>query len=196
MMKEKRAIYYSSGRQFETENFGVQLAEMIRQAKIRSGKKSVLFLCIGSDRSTGDSLGPLTGYFLKNERLFAGDTDMLVVGSLMLPVHAVNLELVLKVIEEDFAEYVIVAIDASIGSKDSVGCITLAEGGLKPGYGVNKNLRSVGDIAITGIVSWGSRLEPVLLQNIRLGLVMNMADCIYQGIMRAVYHYALQGSQI
>ena len=186
-MKEKKVIYYSSGEQFETDHFGYHLSEMIRQVKIETGKTSVLFLCIGSDRSTGDSLGPLTGYLLKNEKFFSGNTDMVVIGTLTLPVHAVNLEPVLQVIEQDFSEYVIVAIDASIGSRDSVGCITLSEGGLKPGCGVNKNLRRVGDIAITGIVSWGSRLEPVLLQNIRLGMVMNMADCIYQGIMKAVF---------
>lgn len=187
MLKEKRVIYYSSGERFEREHFACELAGMIRQVQVRDGKRSVLFLCIGSDRSTGDSLGPLTGYFLKNEKLFSENTDMVVVGTLMLPVHAVNLEPVLQVIEKDFPEYVVVAIDASVGSRDCVGCITLSEGGLKPGYGVNKNLRRVGDISITGIVSWGSRLEPVLLQNIRLGMVMNMADCIYQGIMKAVF---------
>ena len=70
--------------------------------QVRDGKRSVLFLCIGSDRSTGDSLGPLTGYFLKNEKLFSENTDMVVVGTLMLPVHAVNLEPVLQVIEREF----------------------------------------------------------------------------------------------
>lgn len=187
MLREKKVIYYSSGEQFETEHFGYHLSDMIKKVKVRTGKNSVLFLCIGSDRSTGDSLGPLTGYLLKNEKLLAGNTDMVVVGTLTLPVHAVNLEAILRIIEQDFSEYVIVAIDASIGSRDSVGCITLSEGGLKPGCGVNKDLQKVGDIAITGIVSWGSRLEPMLLQNIRLGMVMNMADCIYQGIMKAVF---------
>ena len=113
--------------------------------------------------------------------------DVVVVGTLTLPVHAVNLDSVVEVIERDFPEYVVVAINASVGSRNSVGCITLASGGLRPGCGVNKNLKMVGDIAITGVVSWGSRMEPVLLQNIRLGLVMNMADCIRQGIMHAVF---------
>ena len=192
MMKDKKVIYYSSGEQFETDQFGYELWEMIRKVKIRTGKCSVLFLCIGSDRSTGDSLGPLTGYLLKNEKLFAGNEDAIVVGTLTLPVHAVNLEAVLRIIEADFPEYIIVAVDASIGSRDCVGCITLAEGGLKPGCGVNKDLRKVGDISITGIVSWGSRLEPVLLQNIRLGMVMNMANCIYEGIMKAMLLTAQQ----
>ena len=187
MRKQKKVIYYSSGEQFETDNFGFHLAEMIGRIKKQTGKEAVLFLCIGSDRSTGDSLGPLTGHLLKNEKIFAQNADVFVVGTLTLPVHAVNLESVLQVIERDFSDHVVVAVDASVGSRDSVGCITLSEGGLKPGCGVNKDLRMVGDIAITGIVGWGSCLEPVLLQNIRLGMVMNMADNISQGIMKAVF---------
>lgn len=185
-----RVFYYESGEEFEKEHFGQELADMIRQAKYKKGKKSVLFLCIGSDRSTGDSLGPLTGYLLRERETLLEQTGMVVVGTLSLPVHAVNLESVIQIIEEDFSDHVIVAVDASIGSRKNVGCITLAEGGLKPGYGVNKNLREVGDISITGVVSWGSRLEPLLLQNIRLGMVMDMARCITVGI----FHAALETS--
>lgn len=186
-MNRNYVRYYNSGEEFEEEQFGIQLTELIQQVKIREGKTSVLFLCIGSDRSTGDSLGPLTGHLLKMQADRMQNPDVVVIGTLTLPVHAVNLDSVVEVIERDFPEYVVVAIDASVGSRSSVGCITLASGGLKPGCGVNKNLKMVGDIAITGVVSWGSRMEPVLLQNIRLGLVMNMADCIRQGIMNAVF---------
>lgn len=185
VMGEHRVFYYESGTEFEEKHFGRELADMIRQVKYEKRKKSVLFLCIGSDRSTGDSLGPLTGYLLKQKDGLLEATGMAVVGTLSLPVHAVNLEAVIGVIEAEFSDCVIVAVDASVGARKNVGCITLAEGGLKPGYGVNKNLREVGDISITGIVSWGSRLEPILLQNIRLGLVMNMASCITVGILQA-----------
>ena len=131
------------------------------------------------------------GVDLLNTRIFGNkiyvDVEIQVNASYTLrEAHAIA-ESVHDVIERDFPEYVVVAIDASVGSRNSVGCITLASGGLKPGCGVNKNLKMVGDIAITGVVSWGSRVEPVLLQNIRLGLVMNMANCIRQGIMHAVF---------
>lgn len=186
MKEERQVLYYFSGEGFEREQFGDRLAGMIHRIRRETGKRSLLFLCIGSDRSTGDSLGPLTGHFLKKEALYEGDDPVLVVGSLALPVHAVNLGAVLEVLEEEFPDYIVIAIDASIGSRNAVGYITLEEGSLKPGHGVSKNLKSVGDISITGIVSWGSCLQPALLQNIRLGMVMNMAGCICQGILRAL----------
>src|SRR5690554_2831459 len=47
-----------------------------------------LVLCIGSDRSTGDALGPLVGAYLK--QLPIPRTS--VWGTLAQPVHALNLE--------------------------------------------------------------------------------------------------------
>ena len=55
---------------------------------IRPGQ-DIVFLCIGSDRSTGDSLGPLLGYKLKYLENYSG---FHVFGDLKHPVHATNLE--------------------------------------------------------------------------------------------------------
>ena len=61
--KDSRNIYYfNSDRNFKAEDFARQLHQMIEEEKARQGKKGVVFLCIGTDRSTGDSLGPLIGY--------------------------------------------------------------------------------------------------------------------------------------
>ena len=40
-----------------------KLAQLIQQ-EMEGGKRGVVFLCIGTDRSTGDSLGPLIGHKL------------------------------------------------------------------------------------------------------------------------------------
>ena len=64
--KDSRDIYYfNSDRNFEAEAFAARLHQMIEEEKLRQGKRGVVFLCIGTDRSTGDSLGPLIGYKLR-----------------------------------------------------------------------------------------------------------------------------------
>ena len=65
-----REIYYYDGKkEREIENFALQLYRMIG-GELESGRwKGVLFLCIGTDRSTGDSLGPLIGYKLRSKRM-------------------------------------------------------------------------------------------------------------------------------
>lgn len=104
----------------------------------------------------------------KNERVQ-------VVGTLDCPVHAMNLEQAVFMVRRCYPDHVIVAVDASVGRSEHVGCITLGKGALRPGLGVCKELQAVGDIFITGIVGGCGSCDPLMLQSVRLSVVMRMA---------------------
>ena len=174
----QEVCYYSSCRNFRQEEFAGRLAELIEAEMARTGKRETVFLCIGTDRSTGDSLGPLSGYKLKQMKL----PGAAVFGTLDRPVHAMNLEHYLEVLKVCYSDALIVAVDASVGNREHVGFVTLGKGALKPGLGVSKELRAVGDIFITGIVGSCTSYDPLYLQSVRLSVVMQMADCISSGI--------------
>jgi putative sporulation protein YyaC len=70
-----------------------------------------------------------------------------------------------------------------------VGFVNLAPGSLKPGAGVNKDLPSVGQLHITGIVNVGGFMEYFVLQNTRLNIVMKMATLISKGITLGLNNY-------
>lgn len=144
--------------------------------------KSLLFLCIGTDRSTGDSLGPITGYKLCSCHC----KDISVYGTLDNPVHAKNLTSKLNEIYIAYEKPFIVAIDACLGSIQNVGHINISKGPIYPGAGVNKDLLPVGNINITGIVNISGYMEYFILQNTRLNLVMKMADIITEGILLSI----------
>ncbi|MDD2233341.1 MAG: spore protease YyaC [Desulfitobacteriaceae bacterium] len=139
-----------------------------------SSERPALILCIGTDRSTGDSLGPLVGTQLINYEL----PKLNVIGTLKDPVHATNLAENILFIEKTFVNPMIIAIDACLGRLDSVGYITLANGPLKPGTGVHKVLPAVGEAHLTGTVNISGFMEYIVLQNTRLGLVWQMAETI------------------
>lgn len=177
--KTGRNIYYfDSGKGFEAEEFAWTLHELIGEIMREQGKRGVLVLCIGTDRSTGDSLGPLIGYKLKEQQV----RRIQIMGTLDRPVHAMNLEQSMAMIRMRYPNHVIVAVDASIGSQDHVGCITLGKGALRPGLGVCKDLEAVGDIFITGIVGGYGSYDPLMLQSVRLAMVMKMADRICESV--------------
>lgn len=176
---ERFAYYHQAGNGFSPKEFGGQLSSFVERVKEEHRKQGLLFLCIGSDRSTGDSLGPLVGYKLEQKPWMP---QLPLFGTLKQPVHAVNLAETMQHIQAEYRDHVVVAIDASIGRHEHVGYITVGMGALKPGLGVQKNLGSVGDIFITGIVGSGGAWEPLLLQNTRLSVVMELADCICEGI--------------
>jgi putative sporulation protein YyaC len=145
----------------------------------------LIILCIGTDRSTGDSLGPLIGTKLKNSRL-CSHQNLTIYGTLDEPVHAVNLQETIDQINSQYLHPFIIAIDACLGRSESVGYISIKEGPLQPGTGVNKELPSIGNIQIMGIVNVGGFMEYMVLQNTRLSLVMKMADLISQCLVKEV----------
>lgn len=153
---------------------------------LRQGYSPLVFLCIGTDRSTGDSLGPLVGTRLTEHGL----PGILVYGTLDHPVHASNLQETLTSIQATGHRPCITAVDACLGRLESVGNITIGRGSLKPGAGVNKSLPAVGQIYITGIVNVGGFMEYFVLQNTRLNLVIKMARVIADGLTLAIHSLA------
>lgn len=145
--------------------------------------QSIILLCIGSDRATGDSLGPIIGYKLSRINFY----NLPIYGTLSHPVHAKNLSATLDEIYEKYTNPFIIAVDASLGNDDHIGYVTLGLGSLYPGIGVDKDLPSVGNIFITGIVNISGMLNQILLQTTRLDLVMRLADYICVGLRYSIY---------
>ncbi len=149
------------------------------------GSQPIVVVGIGTDRSTGDCLGPLVGTNLRR----LPNLPFAVYGSLEDPVHASNLSDKLALIKSQHPNPLLIAVDACLGQTESVGSITLATGPLKPGAGVNKKLPAIGNIHFTGIVNVGGYMEYFVLQNTRLSIVMRMAQrisrIIYLGIGQA-----------
>jgi putative sporulation protein YyaC len=162
--------------------------ELHSKIQVLDSNRPIVFVCIGTDRSTGDSLGPLVGTLLEEKPIM----PFFVYGTLDDPIHAVNLSDKIITIKEKHANPFIIGIDACLGRLKNVGVIQIADGPVKPGAGVNKDLPEVGNIHITGIVNVSGFMEFFVLQNTRLNLVLKMAKTIANGIHEATNVYQQQ----
>lgn len=133
-------------------------------------KDDVVFVCIGSDLSIGDSLGPISGTQLES-------LGYEVIGTLKKPLHGLNLDSRLAA-ELPEKQKIIIAIDACIGEKKSVGGFEIRKGPILPGKGLGKKLKKVGDYSIAGIVSSSGPFDFLKDEAIRLSFVMDMAQKI------------------
>lgn len=180
-MKEPSPVYYiNAKKETAVPELGQQLQKIISSCPPSAA--SPVILCIGTDRVTGDSLGPLVGTFLN---AYGIGRELYVYGTLDAPVHALNLKDACRHIKKEHPHSLILAVDASLGTKKHLGYITLGQGSLQPGAGVRKNLSSIGDIFITGIINTSVPEAQAALQNTRLSIVAGMACCIAQGILYA-----------
>lgn len=178
--QELQTTFYFEQNPEDYFSFCTILKEML---SLIGSTRSPVFLCIGTDRMTGDCLGPLIGYQLMQH--FQGAFP--VFGTLEHPVHALNLRRTIKRIHSQHPDSFLIAVDAALGRPEHIGSIALSTGPLIPGEGMRKHLPPVGEIAITGIVNRCSDNADLLLQNTRLHLVHQMAEFISNGLIQCFF---------
>lgn len=147
-------------------------------------------VCIGSDLSVGDSLGPLVGTMLK--KLLA-EHNIFVYGTLAKPVTAHEVGFINQFIQQSHPGKKIIAVDAAVGKAEDVGLIKISPKGVKPGSGADKKLAAVGDVSIMGIVAEKSLFNYALFSATRLNMVYRMATIIADGICDYFTDYLTNG---
>lgn len=147
-----------------------------------------VILCIGSDLSVGDSLGPVTGTKLKEK--LAG-LNCYVYGTLAKPITAFEVRYMNDFLRLTHPNSPIIAVDAAVGASGDIGLIKVAKKSLKPGSGANKKLNKVGDVSIMGIIAEKSVFNYALFSSTRLNIIYKMSEIIAEGITS----YVLDGIQ-
>ncbi|GGC94943.1 hypothetical protein GCM10007216_27080 [Thalassobacillus devorans] len=165
--KETRYLYSDP---FVVPEMSERLLDLLPQ------EREIVVVCIGTDRSTGDSFGPVAGSMIRdnNPKHFS------VYGTLPEPVHALNLKDTLDAIRAKYTRPFIIAVDACLGKTSSIGILSVSKGSLAPGAALKKDLPKVGDVSISGIVNVGGFMEYFVLQNTRLHTVIEMASQVSQ----------------
>ncbi|AIQ49380.1 sporulation protein [Paenibacillus sp. FSL R7-0273] len=146
-----------------------QLITFFHEIAGRHQTEQITFLCIGTDRSTGDALGPLTGSRL----LMHGFPN--VTGTLPLPCDADTLAAQLAAIPEG---QIVIAIDACLGPPAALGCYFAASEPLRPAQSVGLSLPEVGNYSLAAIVGVNGPFPYRTLQTTPLYRVMQMAEQI------------------
>lgn len=150
------------------------LRAFVRSIAARHPLEDMWFLCIGTDRSSGDCLGPWVGTLLEE----AGFSN--VTGTLAQPCDA---ERLLAVLPQLPAGRRVLAIDACLGRPESVGSYLVARKPLVPARSVGKTFPPVGAFSIAGIVNVSGPKPYWSLQTTSVHLVMKMAGSIAEAVI-------------
>lgn len=144
--------------------------------------KNTIIICIGTDRCIGDCLGPLVGTILKYKNI-----PLNVYGTLETPIHALNMRDKIDNIKKIHPNSTIIAIDACLGDKNSIGQVQVKNLPIHPGKGVGKILPEIGDCSIVGIVESDENCDLFTSNNTRLSLVLNISKTIVDSILHCCY---------
>lgn len=110
----------------------------------------IIIVCIGTNHTEIiDCLGPFVGSILKEDK----DFDIPVYGTMVSPVHAINIAEKMIGIAACHPDSIIIAIDASLSKKADIGRIKVSDSPIFPGNGINKKYDGVGRYSIKGCVA-------------------------------------------
>lgn len=109
---------------------------------------------------------------------------MTIIGNLKQPVDATNIKEIVKQFPASPSTYTL-AIDSVVGISDYIHTIVVRNGALTPGSALDKNLPSVGDISIMGVMMEDCE-DIATLPYTNLHIVYQMAKAIALGISLTV----------
>ncbi|WP_342663567.1 spore protease YyaC [Paenibacillus pinihumi] len=139
-------------------------------------RDELLFVCIGTDCSTGDAFGPLIGSMLEDQ----GWPH--VIGTMQSPCDANRLAFLEN---EMLPGKIVIAIDACLGKPLSVGGYLAAGGPIRPAQAVGAIWPQVGNYSIAGVVNMIGPKPYMTLQTTSLHTVMQMAAKVAEQIGKA-----------
>lgn len=159
--------------------------------KVNNEKKcnEIIFLCVGTDRITGDCFGPLVGDNLINKFKQYNISNIDIYGNLKENISYENISDKIKIIKQKYKNPCIVVIDAALSNKENIGKIFVNNSKTILGNGLNKNKIEIGDISIKAVVAKNHKLPQYnfkILQNISLYVVMTLANIVSDGIVEVI----------
>lgn len=142
------------------------------------GGEIPVIICVGTDATVGDALGPMVG-----TALLERGAPAFVYGSLSAPVTAKEIEAVKEFTLNAHPYSQILVIDAAVGKSEDIGVVKILDGGIKPGLGANKNLPKLGNKSIIGIVAERTGDSQAIMQVTRIGFIYRFAEIITRGVL-------------
>lgn len=157
--------------------------EMLIDMFLKHEQDQIIFICIGTDQSTGDSFGPFVGKYLTESEF-----SFPVYGTIEHPVDALNLKQVLEMVKIKYDNPIIVAIDASVANERHIGKIFFKQGALRPGKYAMKILPLVGDYHLSAVVNVrDSIIRLKKLHETRLHFILQLSLKVASLILEANY---------
>lgn len=168
------------------EKFINDFSYIFYKAKSQKEYSEITFLCVGTDRITGDCFGPLVGSKLIELLKKCNYSNINVYGSLEQNLSYKNINKIIKNINN---KSIIIVIDAALSKKENIGKIFVSNTKTVLGKSLERAQIEIGDISIKSVVAKDYKIAKCnfkALQNISLSGVMTLANIVSEGIFELI----------
>ena len=161
--------------------FVKEFEQRISELYVENDYSNLVFLCIGTNKIIGDSVGPIVGNYLKKLQ----NEYLQIYGTLDDTINFFNAKDVIEGIYQNLENPYLITVDAALSNSNNKGDIVLSEGYIKIGKALQKSICFYSDINIKCIVG-KSYLEKEKnikeLEKVSLAEILGMAELVANGI--------------
>lgn len=147
---------------------------------------NIVFLCIGTDRIKGDSIGPIIGSKIKKME----NEYIKIYGTLEKNLDFSNAKHVIDEVYNIYNNPFIITIDAALCKENKVGKIYLNSGHIKIGKALDKSISFYSNINIKCIVGIYNETQTInnidILKNANIDNIIKMSDIVSKGIVNII----------
>ncbi len=162
-----------------------KIINVINKKNIKNPQLEIL--CIGTDRITGDSLGPIVGSNINEYINKENIKNVNVLGSLEKPLNNITIN------EYKKSEgKVVIVIDSAVSNTYKIGEIVTKENNIIIRNALKDDKIIPSDICIKAVVSRDledEELNFIMLQNVKLNIVMNLSKKISEELIKAIENF-------
>lgn len=151
---------------------------------IKNAKKKVVFLCIGTSKVTGDSVGPRVGSLLKKKV-----NNVEVIGDLENNLGYEDINEKIYEIKKMGERNSLIVIDSALYKTECIGKIFIQNRGLQYGSCLKKTNKIIGDISIKAVVGndFNNRIKNYKsLKRVSNEMAEELANIISSGIIQVI----------
>ena len=161
--------------------FMKEFEEKISEFYLKDNYSNLVFLCIGTNKIVGDSVGPIIGNKLKNME----NKYMQIYGTLDNTLNFINAKEIIENIYNNFSNPYLITIDAALSNANNKGDIVLGKGYIKLGKALQKSICFYSNVNIKCVVGRAySEKDRNLreLKKVSLKETEKMAEIVSNGI--------------
>lgn len=179
----------------EYKRFVWEFSNIINKNKAH---KNIIFLCIGTNKIIGDSIGPIVGTSLKTllqtnsklkQNLEINNKNIKVIGDVFSNISYQNIDENMQNIKNSVEDNYVIVIDSALSSENNIGKIFVQNRGLKYAESLKRKNTIIGDMSIKAVVgkNMQNRFKNFkILKNISSKRIVAMSNILSNGIIDAM----------
>lgn len=172
-------------KEIEYKRFVLQFSNLLKN---NSNNQEIVFLCIGTNRVIGDSIGPIVGTNLKKK--IDKNRNIKVMGDLENNICYENIKEYIARLS--FSRSFIVVIDSALSNEENIGKVFVQNKGLKYGESLYKDNSIIGNISIKAVVgknAYNKFKNFKVLRNTSINRVIDLSNIVSNGIAQVMNSY-------